>query len=616
METKKRCFGLKRMGRQGLKRKYPQLVENQSLQRLQELEEAEERNEAGKELEKDIHGLYACNALPGSKVANLLVKSAKAGISFQNAFAKTKAQLAKAKLKAASERGDTNAARTLKNWHKRKSQWGHLYWAKIPVWDRKTKQARDGWHPFLLPHEWLNVYLTTHENFMDALPEAGSARHKQLATAASAWESFTWEMTPLGLHGDGVPVQGRMNQDSLDFVTLNLPCSSHSQLRVPFTCVEKRFNAGNPTIKAIFEILKWSLHCLAVGKNPTHRHDETEWLKLEKARKKNAGTDLSAKCCLIEIRADWDWFQHWMAAPAWNQGSGMCWLCKACPATWRSLDKAARESQSLSKAEFLESVKTREKMVCPLFDLPGVTNQLMFPDWMHVMDEGFGALVAGQILHYLLPFYPGNSAAKRVEKLWEHIQSLYKAEKTPACNRLYKLTVKDIVKPKKPAELDVKAAHCRHFMGFLPKLAKAKFGADVSAMTNEQKAVQALAQLIAQVYDHLEKNEPEKLAKAGERAIKQYLALETATKFNDSEDVKTWHCKPKCHLFGHLCDRACKGWNPKDSWNYRDETFAFTMATMGFKRAGPDKKSMAETILIRWMSSQQWPSLQRATSYK
>ena len=145
METKKRCFGLKRMGRQGLKRKYPQLVENQSLQRLQELEEAEERNEAGKELEKDIHGLYASNALPGSKVANLLVKSAKAGISFQNAFAKTKAQLAKAKLKAASERGDTNAARTLKNWHKRKSQWGHLYWAKIPVWDRKTKQARDGW---------------------------------------------------------------------------------------------------------------------------------------------------------------------------------------------------------------------------------------------------------------------------------------------------------------------------------------------------------------------------------------------------------------------------------------------------------------------------------------
>ena len=99
-------------------------------------------------------------------------------------------------------------------------------------------------------------------------------------------------------------------------------------------------------------------------------------------------------------------------------------------------------------------------LVCPLFDLPGVRNQLMFLDWMHVMDEGFGALVAGQILHDLLPLYPGNSAAKRVGKMWERIQCLYQADKTEACRRLTKLTLKDIVKRKKPAELDVKAAHC------------------------------------------------------------------------------------------------------------------------------------------------------------
>lgn len=29
-------------------------------------------------------------------------------------------------------------------------------------------------------------------------------------------------LCPLGLHGDGVPVQGRMNQDSLDFFTINM----------------------------------------------------------------------------------------------------------------------------------------------------------------------------------------------------------------------------------------------------------------------------------------------------------------------------------------------------------------------------------------------------------
>ena len=140
----------------------------------------------------------------------------------------------------------------------------------------------------------------------------------------------------------------------------------------------------------------------------------------------------------------------------------------------------------------------------------------MFPDWMHVMDEGFGALVAGQILHYLLPFYPGNSAAKRVEKLWEHIQSLYQADKTEACRRLTKLTLKNIVKPKKPPELDVKAAQRRYFMPLLPKLTEAKLG-HVGAMTKQQQAVHALAKLMAQVYDCLENNHPQKLAKAGGR---------------------------------------------------------------------------------------------------
>ena len=35
-------------------------------------------------------------------------------------------------------------------------------------------------------------------------------------------------VVPLGIHGDGVPVlQGRMNQSSLDFITVNLLASRH-----------------------------------------------------------------------------------------------------------------------------------------------------------------------------------------------------------------------------------------------------------------------------------------------------------------------------------------------------------------------------------------------------
>ena len=73
--------------------------------------------------------------------------------------------------------------------------------------------------PFLLPHEWVGEYLILRENFVEGLPEAGTYMHRQLAKATEAWDSSPWTMFPLGLHGDGVPIQGRMNQDSCDFLS-------------------------------------------------------------------------------------------------------------------------------------------------------------------------------------------------------------------------------------------------------------------------------------------------------------------------------------------------------------------------------------------------------------
>ena len=66
-------------------------------------------------------------------------------------------------------------------------------------------------------------------------------------------------MVPLGMHGDGVPVQGRMNQSTCDFITINLPASNAFQAkRVPITCVESRFVAGAGTIEAVQQVIAWS----------------------------------------------------------------------------------------------------------------------------------------------------------------------------------------------------------------------------------------------------------------------------------------------------------------------------------------------------------------------
>lgn len=134
----------------------------------------------------------------------------------------------------------------------------------------------------------------------------------------------------------------------------------------------------------------------------------------------------------------------------------------------------ARHDQSLDKAAFLELLRERGKEMNPLFQLPNVSNDTMMPDWMHCVDEGVGAMAAGQVLKELLPFYPGSNQDERCANLWQHIQDLYQEKGWPASRRLKKLTLKDIVKPKKAAELDCKAHEVRHFCPLLECLCKAK----------------------------------------------------------------------------------------------------------------------------------------------
>ena len=174
---------------------------------------------------------------------------------------------------------------------------------------------------------------------MEGSPEAGTYIHRQPARAT---EGSPWTMFPLGLHGDGVPIQGRMNQDSCDFLSLNLCCSEmHRKMRVPVTRVEKRFNAGGVTVEAIWSVLTWSLKNLGEGVYPHQRGDSQKWLSSEKLRAAHAqaGNTLPAKACVIQIRADWDWYQHWMGAPSWDHLLGMCWLCKCKPEQWREMSE-------------------------------------------------------------------------------------------------------------------------------------------------------------------------------------------------------------------------------------------------------------------------------------
>ena len=98
-----------------------------------------------------------------------------------------------------------------------------MYWAKIPLWDKKNDKKVKVALPFLLPHDWLHLYLGQPGAFQEGLPEEGTwlAREWREAMKALGEPEEGNSMYPLGLHGDGVPVKGRKNQSTLDYWTIN-----------------------------------------------------------------------------------------------------------------------------------------------------------------------------------------------------------------------------------------------------------------------------------------------------------------------------------------------------------------------------------------------------------
>ena len=106
------------------------------------------------------------------------------------------------------------------------------------------------------------------------------------------------------------------------------------------------------------------------------------------------------------------------------------------------------------------------------------------------------------------------------------------------------------------------------------------------------------------------------MAKNGHKFINQYLVLEQHATKKDPSDIHTWRARPKFHLLQHLLDLACEGLRPKDVWNYRDETFGYTIQQLWFRRGGrvfsPGVES--EKVLLRWSNVQQPWSLQQATA--
>ena len=502
-----------------------------------------------------------------------------------------------------STKPSNHSNRDLLNKILRDKEWPGLYWAQIPMRDKKTGEKCVKWMPFLLPHEWVSQYCKQHGAFSDLLEFDDEELHARLLKLAKQLNAPA--LVALGLHGDGVPIGGNMSPDSLDVFNLTMITSSrHSGLRVPFVCTQLKHTLHQETFDAIVEVLCWSLQCLAAGEKPTARHDGSPWLPSDKRRavRPEQGTSLGVQAVLAEIRADWVFLQKLLKFPAWNTLDGLCWRCKCTHKCMRTLDTASASwrFQRLLPGEFLQWCRRQGRPISKLFTLPGVEPEIVFPDWMHSGDMGVAQDVAAHIFVDSLETFAGRTKEAQCRQLWLMLRQWYEDTQVPHDHRMQQLQVTDFQRKNQPNKLRGKAAHARALVPFLPYLCRKQM-----PDTDRGRAATATAEALACCYHYLPQAPCQELASASRKFANQYCALQALVELETGK--QDWHVKPKLHLFQELCEYC--GRNPRDFWCYADETFGNSCADFAVRRGGRGHPGHnTEVILQRWCCSTPFPT--------
>ena len=106
----------------------------------------------------------------------------------------------------------------------------------------------------------------------------GSGKANAYNTFCNTHNLHNSKTIPIGKHMDGVPFQ---KKETVEVISWNFMAFPKLE-RVLFGLVEKQLLCkcgchGRCTIDGMFIAFVWSLGCLFVGKNPSARHDGSDW---------------------------------------------------------------------------------------------------------------------------------------------------------------------------------------------------------------------------------------------------------------------------------------------------------------------------------------------------
>jgi hypothetical protein len=293
---------------------------------------------------------------------------------------------------------------------------------------------------------------------------------------------------------------------------------------MPITTMSKKHVATSSTYADIFSVIVWSLESMATGRYPQQRHDGQAWLPSDVARRKlSSSLHLPFRAALVEVRGDWKFYKEVFDFPAWNDKSGLCWLCTCKPDEMRDVsEQAAWRTSRCSHWQMIRRIRESGAAVSPIFGAPWVETSIFKIDWLHAVDLGIAADFAGNfLLHLVRHHMPGENMKVRCGALWQRLQAWYEAEGV----QLQNLTMGMLCKRSSAPKLRASAAQARALMSWIHTLALALLDNG-----NEQEvAMKSAAHHLYQCYQALSHNNiffEEILRQSSRLFALQYVALE------------------------------------------------------------------------------------------
>ena len=226
--------------------------------------------------------------------------------------------------------------------------------------------------------------------------------------------------------------------------------------------------------------------------------------------------------------------------------------------------------------------------------MPGFDSKLFKMDWLHCADLGITAKMWGAILHLsiTLSMY-GQNQQDRLAIVWREILAWY-ASAGVMHDRLKQLPLKRFKQDKARPCLKASGGQVRALVPFFLQWVHSwpldRIHPDLHA---EIHGVQRATAHLAKCYDCLSSKGPGDQTQELRR--QSILYAEELVALAGMNDLR-YSLPPKLHMWLELC---CEGCVPSQSWNYRDEDFGGSVASMARRRGGKESAQATSMATLK-----------------